>query len=142
MSPALSCEIAVLPRSETPTAPRIPNPRSVKLRPFLTVLPIPSYLTHLISDVSTPPCIMKSSIRRPTSLSANAVTTAVFIPKQRRRPRATLYSPPPSQARNERAVLILPSPGSRRSIISPSEIISNVHSSFFLRFKFISLSSD
>ena len=29
-------------------------------------------------------------------LSASAVTMAVLRPKQRRRPRATLYSPPPS----------------------------------------------
>ena len=56
--------------------------------------------------VSTPPCRMKSSISRPTSLSAKAVTTAVRLPKQRRRPRATLYSPPPSQTRNLRAVRI------------------------------------
>ena len=45
---------------------------------------------------------IRSSIRRPTGLSASAVTTAVRSPKQRRRPRATLYSPPPSQTR-ERA---------------------------------------
>ena len=30
------------------------------------------------------------------------------MPKQRRSPRATLYSPPPSQTRNERAVRIAP----------------------------------
>ena len=42
---------------------------------------------------------MKSSSSRPTSLSASAVTTAVRRPKQRRSPRATLYSPPPSQTR-------------------------------------------
>ena len=41
---------------------------------------------------------MKPWMRRPMGLSANAVTTAVSRPKQRRRPRATLYSPPPSQA--------------------------------------------
>ena len=32
---------------------------------------------------------------RPTGLSASAVTIAVRRPKQRRSPRATLYSPPP-----------------------------------------------
>ena len=42
---------------------------------------------------------MRSSTSRPTSLSTNAVTTAVRSPKQRRSPRATLYSPPPSQTR-------------------------------------------
>ena len=47
--------------------------------------------------MSTPPCRSRSSIRRPTGLSARAVTTAVRSPKQRRSPRATLYSPPPSQ---------------------------------------------
>src|SRR5436190_15739000 len=64
---------------------------------------------------------MKSWMRRPIGLSAKAVTTAVSRPKQRRRPRARLYSPPPSQAWNWRAVVTRPSPGSRRSMISPSE---------------------
>src|SRR6266566_27090 len=63
---------------------------------------------------------MKSSSKRPTSLSANAVQMAVLRPKQRRRPRATLYSPPPSQTLNSRAQRTRPSPGSRRSMISPS----------------------
>ena len=45
-SPGRSCEAAVLPRSETPSAPRTPNPRSVKLSPFRTVRPIPSYGTQ------------------------------------------------------------------------------------------------
>src|SRR5471030_3560344 len=54
------------------------------------------------------------------SLSTNAVAIAVRRPKQRRRPRATLYSPPPSQTRNARAVRTRPSPGSRRSMTSPS----------------------
>src|SRR5262245_35770181 len=70
---------------------------------------------------------MKSSSKRPTSLSANAVQTAVLKPKQRRKPRATLYSPPPSQALNSRAVRTLPSPGSNRSMISPKAIMSYLH---------------
>src|SRR5258708_2952189 len=45
---------------------------------------------------------------------------AVSIPKQRLRPRATLYSPPPSQAWNSRVVAIRVSPGSSRSMTSPS----------------------
>ena len=71
------------------------------------------------------------------NMQVKEVTTDVFKPKQRRSPLATLYSPPPSQARKERAVLILPSPGSRRSIISPSEISSKVHSSLGLKLRFI-----
>src|ERR1700730_14953164 len=55
----------------------------------------------------------------PTGLSARAVTMALSIPKQRLRPRATLYSPPPSHTRNCRAVEIRKSPGSRRSMTSP-----------------------
>ena len=94
-----------------PTAPRTPKPRSVKLRPLRTVRPTPSSGTQRMSDVSTPPCRMKSSSSRPTSLSANAVTTAVRSPKQRRRPRATLYSPPPSHTRNERACAHAPLAG-------------------------------
>src|SRR6266568_2999044 len=85
--------------------------------------------------VSTPPCRMKSSSNRPTSLSANAVQTAVFKPKQRRNPRATLYSPPPSQALNSRAVRTRPSPGSSRSMISPSAIRSYRHEPAGLIFK-------
>src|SRR5579862_3444509 len=62
---------------------------------------------------------MKSCTRRPTELSASAVTIAVSSPKQRRSPRATLYSPPPSHARKCRVVAMRMSPGSRRSITSP-----------------------
>ena len=61
--------------------------------------------------------------------NTKAVSTAVFRPKQRRSPRTTLYSPPPSQALNWRAVRILPSPGSSRSITSPMETASKAHSS-------------
>src|SRR5881396_1175831 len=123
-SPGLSWLAAVLPRSGIPTAPRTPKPRSVKLRPLRTTRPTPSNGTHLTNSVSTPPCRMKSSMSRPTSLSAKAVATAVLKPKQRRRPRATLYSPPPSQTLNSRAVRTRPSPGSRRSMTSPSAIRS------------------
>ena len=66
---------------------------------------------------------------RPISLSARAVTTAVRMPKQRRRPRATLYSPPPSQTWNCRVVRMRTSPGSRRSMISPKETSSKRHCS-------------
>ena len=119
-SPGLSCDAAVFARSELPTAARTPKPRSVKLRPLRTVRPIPSYGTQLTCERSTPPCRIRSSISRPTGLSANAVTIVVSAPKQRLRPRATLYSPPPSQAWNRRVVWIRASPGSRRSITSPS----------------------
>ena len=36
-SPGRSCDTAVWPRSEQPTAPRTPKPRSVKLRPLRAV---------------------------------------------------------------------------------------------------------
>src|SRR5436190_20282014 len=78
---------------------------------------------------------MKSSSKRPTSFSAKAVATAVFKPKQRRSPRATLYSPPPSQTLNSRAVRIRLSPGSRRSMISPRAIMSHRHEPAGLMFK-------
>src|SRR5947208_3472837 len=120
-SPGASWLAAVCPRSETPCAPRIPKPRSVKLSPLRTVRPRPSYGTQRTWDTSTPPVSMRSSTRRPTGLSASAVTMAVRRPKHLRRPRATLYSPPPSQTRNSRAVLTRMSPGSRRSITSPSD---------------------
>src|ERR1700690_2819032 len=64
---------------------------------------------------------MRSSIKRPTGLSASAVIIPVRKPKQRRRPRATLYSPPPSHTSNLRAVWMRPAPGSRRNITSPRQ---------------------
>src|SRR5690606_706408 len=123
-----SWEAAVCPRSDTPTAPRTPNPRSVKLRPLRTLRPMPSEGTQRMSEVSTPPVRIKSSTSRPTSLSARAVSTPARSPKARRRPRATLYSPPPSHTRKLRAVRIRPSPGSSRSITSPRDSTSYRHS--------------
>src|SRR6185369_4461286 len=104
--------------------------------PLRNVRPTPSSGRHWMCEGSTPPCRMRSSTRWPTSLSTSAVTTAVRSPKQRRNPRATLYSPPPSHTWNERVVRIRPSPGSRRSITSPSatrsyrqSVASRMHSS-------------
>ena len=79
-------------------------------------------------SVDTPPWRIRSSRRRPTSFWTKDVATAVFIPKQRRRPRAALYSPPPSQALNEQVVRTRPSPGSSLSMISPKETRSHLHS--------------
>ena len=125
MSPGLSCEAAEFPLSEQPSAPRKPNPRSVKLRPLRTFLPAPSALTHLTKSVLTPPCIMKSSIRYPTSFFARELARAARSPKHFLRPRATLYSPPPSHARKLRAVRMRSSPGSRRNMTSPRDTMSN-----------------
>src|SRR5882724_10557704 len=75
---------------------------------------------------------MRSCTRRPTGLSANAVTTAVSRPKQRLSPRATLYSPPPSQTSKERAVAMRFSPGSKRTMISPRLTRSQRHCCFDL----------
>src|SRR5580698_1800866 len=105
----------------------MPNPRSVKFNPLRTERPMPSSGFQRIKSVATPPSMMKSSMRWPTSLSTNAVHTAVFSPKHLRNPRETLYSPPPSQALNSRAVRTRPSPGSNRSMISPSESWSKVY---------------
>ncbi len=140
-SSGVALEMAVLARSEQPFAPRMPKPRSVKFRPLRQVRPMPSVFIQWISEVSTPPCMMKSSARWPTSLSAKAVMTAVFNPKHLRRPRTTLYSPPPSHTRKERAVRILPSPGSRRSMTSPIEAASKAQSSRFFRFSSMFVSS-
>src|SRR4051794_38860537 len=82
---------------------------------------------------------MKSWMRRPIGLSAKALTTAVSSPKQRLRPRATLYSPPPSRAWKLRAVVTRPSPGSRRSMISPSETRSKRQLALGLMFKGMAL---
>ena len=136
ISPGLSCETAVCPRSEHPTAARAPNPRSVKFNPLRTVRPTPSYGTQRKYLCETPPCNIKSSISRPTGLSASAVTIAVSIPKQRRSPRATLYSPPPSHTRNSRVVEMRPSPGSSRNMTSPRLTRSHMQSRFGLIWRF------
>ena len=120
-----SCEDAVFPRSETPRAPRTPKPRSVKFNPLRTERPMLSPLIHLISEVSTPPIKIRSLISFPTSFSASPVMIEVLSPKHFARPRATLYSPPPSHTVKLRVVRILKSPGSRRNITSPSETASN-----------------
>src|SRR6185437_6914477 len=77
---------------------------------------------------------MRSSNKRPTGLSASAVTMAVFRPKQRFSPRATLYSPPPSETSNDRVVHTRRSPGSNRSITSPRLTRSHRQSLFGLIF--------
>src|SRR6201996_5010293 len=130
ISPGFSWLTAVFPRSEHPSAALTPNPRSVKFSPFRTVRPTPSYFTHFTWLWSTPPCSIRSSTSRPTGLSASAVTIAVFNPKQRRNPRATLYSPPPSHTSKRRVVATRTLPGSSRSITSPRLTRSHLHSSF------------
>src|SRR5271165_1528319 len=85
---------------------------------------------------------MKSSTRRPTGLSANAVTIPVRNPKHRRSPRATLYSPPPSQTLKCLVLCIRPSPGSSRSITSPRLRLSHRHVSDLTTIGFIHLSLD
>src|SRR5882757_6346946 len=128
--PGFNWLTAVCPRSEQPSAARTPNPRSVKFKPLRVVRPTPSYFAHDTCDWSTPPWSIRSSSSRPTGLSASAVTMAVFNPKHRRNPRATLYSPPPSHTLNWRAVATRTSPGSSRSITSPRLTSSHLHSSF------------
>ena len=63
--------------------------------------------------------------------------TPVFNPKHFRRPRITLYSPPPSHTWKFLAVRILPSPGSRRSMTSPNETASYLHSALLFSFRSI-----
>ncbi len=131
-SPFLSCEAALLARSEQPTAPRMPKPRSVKFRPTRVFRPMPSKGTHWTYSISTPPCSIRSSSSRPTGLSTMAVTIAARLPNVRLSPRATLYSPPPSQTRKVRVVWIRSSPGSSRSMTSPSDRTSYLHSDWAL----------
>src|ERR1700691_523251 len=59
-----------------------------------------------------------------------AVTIAVSRPKQRLRPRATLYSPPPSETSKARVVQMRRLPGSKRNITSPRLTRSQQHDSF------------
>src|SRR6267154_2739342 len=130
--PGFNWLTAVFPRSEQPSAARTPKPRSVKFKPLRVVRPTPSYFVHDTCDWSTPPWSIRSSSSRPTGLSASAVTMAVLSPKHRRKPRARLYSPPPSHTLNWRAEATRTSPGSSRSMTSPRLTRSHLHS-FFAR---------
>ena len=109
------------PRSEQPTAARTPKPFSVKLKP---------HARRAADAVERRPLARARDPRRPAASGPPAAGRCrcprwrsppwSACPKQRRRPRATLYSPPPSHTWNVRVVRIRPSPGSSRSITSPS----------------------
>ena len=60
---------------------RKPNPRSVKFKPLRILRPMPSSgrRRKIKSAVATPPCMMKYSIRWPTSLSTNTGRTGGFV---------------------------------------------------------------
>src|SRR5262245_20189742 len=121
ISPGLICEAAECPRSEHPSAARMPKPFSVKLRPTRVLRPMPSNSRQMTCDRSTPPCMIRSSTNQPRSLTGNAVTTVERLPQHLRIARATLYSPPPSHTWKLRALRTRPNPGSNRSITSPRD---------------------
>src|ERR1700753_1523211 len=112
-SPGLICEAALWPRSEQPSAARMPKPFSVKLRPTRVLRPSPSKSRQMMCEVSTPPWQMKSSTSQPKSFLGRAVTTLARLPQHLRMARATLYSPPPSHTWNWRAVRTRAQPGSQ-----------------------------
>ena len=96
---ACSCDAAVWPRSEQPTRrahaeAALGEVEAVAHGAADAVVLAP---THDATGRRRPGRSGPAT-SRPTGLSANAVTMAVRRPKQRFRPRATLYSPPPSQA--------------------------------------------
>ena len=112
--------IALRRSADDDPAARGPKPRSVKFRPRRVLRPIPSWSRQRTRLASTPPWRIKPSASSPSSFRGRAVATAVGRPKVFRRPRATLYSPPPSHTRKLRALRTRSSPGSRRSMTSPS----------------------
>src|SRR5512138_3347299 len=87
---------------------------------------MPSNSRQMMCEVSTPPCMIRSSTSQPTSLIGRAVTTEERLPQHLRMARQTLYSPPPSHTWKMRVVRTRPKPGSRRSITSPSETQSHL----------------
>ena len=89
-SPGRSFDAAEFARSEQPRAGRTPKPRSVGSGRSAPRARCRRTGSSRYAG-STPPWSMRSSISRPTGLSASAVTTAVRWPKQRRSARATLY---------------------------------------------------
>src|SRR4029079_14909732 len=138
-SPGLICDAAECPRSEQPSAARMPKPFSVKLRPTRVLRPRPSNSRQMIFEVSTPPCIMRSSTSQPRSLTGSAVTAVARLPQHLRMARATLYSPPPSHTWKLRALRTRPKPGSKRSMISPNEAQSHLVSAAGLTFSTLSV---
>ena len=62
-------------------------------------------------DMSTPPCMMRSSTSQPRSFFGSAVTAVARLPQHLRMARATLYSPPPSHTWKLRALRTRPKPG-------------------------------
>src|SRR4051794_32125638 len=137
-SPGLICDAAEWPRSEQPRAGRMPKPFSVKLRPTRVFRPSPSKSRQITCDMSTPPCMMKSSSSQPRSFFGIAVTTAARLPQHFRIARATLYSPPPSHTWKERALRTRPKPGSKRSMTSPKDMQSHRVSAADLIFNSVS----
>src|SRR6187399_1686090 len=137
--PGLICDAAEWPRSLQPSAARMPKPFSVKLRPTRVLRPRPSNSRQMIFDVSTPPCIIRSSTSQPRSLTGRAVTAVERLPQHLRMARATLYSPPPSQTWKLRALRTRPKPGSKRSMISPNEAQSQRVSAAGLTFSTLSV---
>ena len=119
-SPGFSCEAAVWPRSEQPTAARTPNPRSVKFRPLRTVRPTPSYGRQRTWPGRRPPWKMRSSTSRPDRVvdeggddggpQAEAALEAA---------RHVVFAAALPGLEGTRSVWIRSSPGSRRSITSP-----------------------
>src|SRR5512147_1042797 len=138
-SPGLICDAAEWPRSEQPSAARMPKPFSVKLRPTRVFRPRPSNSRQMIFEVSTPPCIMRSSTSQPRSLTGSAVIAVARLPQHLRMARATLYSPPPSHTWKLRALRTRPKPGSKRSITSPNEAQSQRVSDAGLTFSTLSI---
>src|SRR3954462_4238587 len=112
----------------------MPKPFSVKLRPTRVFFPSPSKSPQITCDMSTPPCMMKSSTSQPRSFFGSAVTTAARFCQHFRMARATLYSPPPSHTWKERALRTRPKPGSKRSITSPNDTQSHFVSAAVLIF--------
>ncbi len=140
-SPGLICDAAEWPRSEQPSAARMPKPFSVKLRPTRVLRPRPSNSRQMIFEVSTPPCIIRSSTSQPRSFCGSAVTAVARLPQHLRMARATLYSPPPSHTWKLRALRTRPKPGSKRSITSPNEAQSQRVSAADLIFSTLSVMS-
>src|SRR5215208_5018335 len=112
----------------------MPKPFSVKFRPTRVFFPRPSKSRQITCDMSTPPCMMKSSTSHPRSFFGSAVTTADRFCQHFSIARATLYSPPPSHTWNERALRTRPKPGSKRSITSPNDTQSHFVSAAVLIF--------
>ena len=119
-SPGFSCETAVWPRSEQPSAARTPKPRSVKLRPLRTVAAdaVVLHPAHALLDAALQHQVLDEAADRVVGERRDDGGRQAEAAPQPARDVVLAAALPGLEVR---VVCTRPSPGSSRSITSPSE---------------------